>query len=133
MPKADRQSRRPVDAGSEILQLSLEKFHWKTTGQIDRVNDLFDDDLEFTHITGRVTSKREWIDELRSKRFIYNSIEDKGASVEVAGHRATLIGRAIFNVTMGGFRGRFDIDFTEVYERKGDRWTLLVLRTRSHQ
>ncbi len=36
---------------TEILNLSTEKFRWKTEGKIDLVADLFDDELVFVHIT----------------------------------------------------------------------------------
>ncbi|MGO7201505.1 nuclear transport factor 2 family protein, partial [Rhizobium ruizarguesonis] len=80
----------------EIIALSLEKFRWKTSGRIDLVEALFDDDLHFVHITGHVSSKREWIEELRSGRFVYNRIDPRGASVAVEGDRATLRGKAVF-------------------------------------
>ena len=54
----------------EILQLSADKFRWKTEGRIDLVADLFDDNLVFVHITGRITTKEDWIGQLKSKRFI---------------------------------------------------------------
>ena len=44
----------------EILNLSLEKFKWKTTGNVDAVEDLFDDEL-FVHLTGHITTKGDWM------------------------------------------------------------------------
>jgi hypothetical protein len=45
-------------AKTEILNLSLEKFKWKTTGQYDKLSDLFDDNLVITHISGHTQQKR---------------------------------------------------------------------------
>lgn len=42
---------------SEILQLSLDKFRWKTEGKIDLIADLFDDKLVFIHTPGRLPPK----------------------------------------------------------------------------
>lgn len=47
---------------------------------------------------GHVSSKREWIAELRSSRFVYETIEPKGASVAMKDGEAVLTRRAIFTV-----------------------------------
>jgi hypothetical protein len=116
----------------EILALSLAKFEWKTSGQIDRVEDLFDDDLHFVHITGHVSSKSEWIDELLSGRFAYERIEPQGASVVVEGDKAILTGRAIFTVWMGRHPGQFRLAFTETYIRRQRGWKLVELLTSTY-
>ncbi|RVO69947.1 nuclear transport factor 2 family protein [Sinorhizobium medicae] len=124
---------RPDEAGArKILALSLAKFRWKTSGDIGRLGDLFDDDLHFVHITGHVSSKTEWIDELRSGRFVYESIEPKGASVETRGDEAVLTGRAVFTVRMGGHRGVYRLQFTQTYVRKDGGWKLRELLTSTY-
>jgi hypothetical protein len=116
----------------EILALSLAKFRWKTSGEIDRVEELFDDELHFVHITGHVSSKQEWIDELRSGRFVYETIEPKGASVAMKDGEAVLSGRAIFTVRIGRHRGVYRLQFTETYVRKGGAWKLRGLLTSTY-
>jgi Domain of unknown function (DUF4440) len=122
----------PKHAADDILQLSLDKFRWKTSGQIDRVEDLFDDDLVFVHITGHVSSKREWIDELRSGRFVYNAIVPKEACVRFTGDSAVLTGKAIFSVTMGTHKGEYRLAFKETYVRRGATWKLAELLTSTY-
>ncbi|GLU56899.1 hypothetical protein Dfri01_63600 [Dyadobacter frigoris] len=86
---------------NKILDLSLEKFRWKTEGRMDLVEDLFDDGLIFIHLTGHVTTKAEWIRQLRSRQFVHTKIEQKEASVKVYGNIAVLVGKAIFTVNGG--------------------------------
>lgn len=112
----------------EILQLSLDKFRWKTEGKIDLIADLFDDKLVFIHITGQITTKAEWISQLRSKSFVYNRIEKKEASVEVYGDTAVLVGKADFTVNGGSV---FKLIYTEVYTKKNGKWKLVNLHTTS--
>lgn len=116
-------------AETEILTLSQEKFRWKTTGQIDLVEDLFDDELVFIHLNGRFSTKTEWIQELRTKRFVYNSIDLQQASAKVYGGTAVLVGRAIFHVTMNGSKGTYKLVHTEVYTKKNGQWKLVNLHT----
>lgn len=116
-------------AETETLALSKEKFRWKTEGKIDLIEDLFDDELVFIHLNGHFSSKQEWIQELRAKRFVYNAINLKEASAKVYGNTAVLVGKARFSVTMNGSRGTWTLVYTEVYTKKNNRWKLVNLHT----
>jgi ketosteroid isomerase-like protein len=126
------QAAEPSPAESEIIRLSAEKFRWKTERQIDRVEDIFDDDLIFVHLNGNITSKNEWISQLRSGRFIYNAIEVKEVSAKSYGDAAVLVGKAEYTVTMTGFRSKYRLVYTEVYAKKDGRWKLVNLHTCSY-
>ncbi len=122
-----------ADPAAEIIQLSAEKFRWKTERQIDRVADLFDDDLVFVHLNGHVSSKKEWIDQLRSGRFVYHAIAVKEVSAKIYGDTSVLVGKAEFTVSMsGGTRSTFPLVYTEVYVRKESAWKLTNLHTCSY-
>jgi len=112
----------------EILNLSLEKFKWKTEGKVDLVEDLFDDELIFVHLTGNITTKKEWISQMRSKSFVYNKIELKEHSAKVYGNTAVLVGKAKFTVNGGSV---YNLVYTEVYTRKNNKWQLVNLHTTS--
>jgi hypothetical protein len=112
----------------EILNLSLDKFHWKTTGQIDKVENLFDDELIFIHLTGHTTTKTEWIKQMVSKQFVYNRIELKEHTAKVYGNTAVLVGRAKFTVNGGSV---YHLIYTEVYTKKNNEWKLVNLHTTS--
>jgi ketosteroid isomerase-like protein len=113
---------------AEILKLSTDKFGWKTAGEIDLIEDIFDDDLVFIHITGQITTKTEWIRQLKSKTFVYNRIDQKEAAVKVYGDTAVLVGKAVFTVNGGS---KYSLIYTEVYTRKDDQWKLVNLHTTS--
>lgn len=112
----------------EILELSQEKFRWKTSGKFDLLADLFDDELVFVHITGRITTKDDWINQLKTGRFVYNKIEQKEASVKVYGNTAVLVGKAKFTVNGGS---EYHLVYTEVYTKKKNQWKLVNLHTTS--
>jgi ketosteroid isomerase-like protein len=115
-------------AETEVLNLSLEKFRWKTEGKMDLVEDLFDDDLVFVHITGHITTKKDWIAQMRSRSFVYNKIELKEHSAKVYGNTAVLVGKAKFTVNGGSI---YNLVYTEVYTKKNDKWKLVNLHTTS--
>jgi hypothetical protein len=112
----------------EIIELSQEKFRWKTTGKFDLLADLFDDELVFIHLTGDVTTKVDWISQLKRGTFVYNKIEEKEASARVYGNTAVLVGRAKFTVNGGSV---YHLIYTEVYTKKSNKWKLVNLHTTS--
>jgi hypothetical protein len=113
---------------TEILNLSQEKFRWKTGRNIDAVEDLFDDELVFVHITGHITTKVEWIHERRTGKFVYNKIEQKEASAKVYGNTDVLVGKGYFTVNSGSV---YKLVYTEVYTKKNEKWNLVNLHTTS--
>ncbi len=119
-------SQNPTE--QEIIDFSLEKFRWKTEGKIDLVENLFDDELVFVHITGHITTKKEWISQLRSESFVYNTIEPKEVSAKVYGNTAVLVGKAKFTVNGGSV---YYLVYTEVYTNKNNHWKLVNLHTTS--
>jgi ketosteroid isomerase-like protein len=120
----DHQSQAAIE--DEIHALSLEKFRWKTEGHFHQLSDLFDDDLVFVHLNGFVTSKQEWISQLKSRMFVYDRIDLEEASVRVYGDTAVLVGKARFAVNGGSV---YKLVYTEVYTKKNDQWKLVNLHT----
>lgn len=121
-----------AETSHEIIELSARKFRWKTEGQIDRVEELFDDDLVFVHLNGHITTKADWIAQLKSRRFVYNRIDVNEVSARSYGPTAVLVGKAAYTVSMGGFRSTYNLVYTEVYTKKTNRWTLVNLHTCSY-
>jgi hypothetical protein len=113
---------------SEIIRISQEKFRWKTEGKFDQLADLFDDEMVFVHITGYITSKAEWMNQLKTGRFVYNKIEQKEAAAKVYGDTAVLVGKARFTVNGGSI---YNLVYTEVYTKKKNQWKLVNLHTTS--
>ncbi|WP_190300428.1 nuclear transport factor 2 family protein [Rufibacter hautae] len=115
-------------AEAEILNLSLDKFRWKTEREVDKVADLFDDELVFVHLTGHITTKADWIRQMRTGAFVYNKIALREHSAKVYGDTAVLVGKAAF--TVNG-RSVYHLVYTEVYTKKNGKWKLVNLHTTS--
>ena len=118
-----------IDVAEELMELSLEKFRWKTNEQFDKVAELFDDHLQFVHLTGHTTTKSQWLAQLRTKTFVYNKIEPQEHMVEVYGNTAVLVGKAWFTVNGGSM---YKLIYTEIYTKKEGKWKLVNLHTTSY-
>ena len=84
-------------------------------GRADLLDGILDDSFTAQHITGYVSPKAEWLDQVRSGEFVYHSIRDEGTSVDVQDGSATVVSRAIHEVTLYGHRGRYRLRSTLQY------------------
>ena len=106
-------------AETEILNLSQEKFRCKTTGNIVAVEDLFEDNLVFVHLSAYITTKADWIQQLRSGSLVYNKIVQKEASARVYENTAVFVGKASLTVNGGSV---YKSVYSEVYTKKNSKW-----------
>jgi len=91
----------PSAVADEIRTLSEQRFRWAADGQIDRFAELLDDNLAFVHLTGKMSSKAEWIAELRAGAYGYREMEFVDCDVHVHGDTVVLVGRVDIRVASG--------------------------------
>jgi hypothetical protein len=60
-------------------------------GRADLLDEILDDAFTARHITGYVSPKAEWLDQIRSGDFVYHSIRDEGTTVGVDDGFATVV------------------------------------------
>ena len=77
---------------------------------------------------GHITTKADWINQLRTGRFVYNKIVEKEASAKVYGDTAVLVGKAAFTVNGGSV---YNLVYTEVDTKTNGKWKLVNLHTTS--
>lgn len=116
----------PLATEQDFLDLSLEKFRWKTACQVDFIEALFDDELVFVHLTGHITTKQSWVDQMRIGSFVYDKIVLHSASAKTYQDTAVVTGKAAFTVNGGSV---YKLVYTEVYARKQGQWKLVNLHT----
>jgi ketosteroid isomerase-like protein len=85
---------------------------------------LLADDLTYTHSTGQVESKAQFLESLASGALIYRSIEPEEVAVRVYGETAVVTGRAVMRVENRGQALVLPVRFTSVYVRREGLWRL---------
>jgi len=83
-------------------------------------------DFRFTHGTGNVQNKDEWLKSVAKKGFLSRKVSL--VEVEVHGDVAVTYGR--LDVVKSGEGGeKYSLRYVRVYERKDGRWQMLMHRT----
>jgi hypothetical protein len=121
-----RMNKGLIETAEEIMELSLKKFRWKISGQIDKLAEIVDERFVFVHHNGDTVMKDEWISELKAKALVYQKVEPQDHMVEVYGNLAILVGKAWFTLGNSIF---YRLAYTEVYVNDESKWKLVNLHT----
>jgi hypothetical protein len=88
------------------------------------LDTLLDEDLTYVHTGGELQSKSEFIDLIRSKGLVYESIAPSEIHVSMHEGMAIVTGLSQMRVRSATGSSSFQIRFTEAYIRREGRWLL---------
>lgn len=108
----------------QVDKLSRKKFTWLTQKKLDSLAEVLDDRLMYVHSNGWTQTKKEIIDDLKSGKLNYVSIDVKSNRVRVYNSTAIVNGAGSFQVTMDGKPLTIELNYTEVYVKENGRWLL---------
>ena len=113
----------PVD----ILGVEQARFAAMTRADVTALDTLLADDLVYTHTTGRVETKEQFLASLRTGRIVYERISPHDRELRQPAPDVVIItGMAQIEVTLAEGRQEFDIRFTDVLVRRAGRWQTAV-------
>jgi hypothetical protein len=107
-----------------ILELSKKKFQWMISMKYDSLEPALDERMVFIHSNGWEETKTEFIEDIKTGKLRYTSINVLEASVRLYSGSAVIIGRGKFNVKLDGKDLEFDLKYTEFYVQKNGTWLL---------
>ncbi|MBI1228201.1 MAG: DUF4440 domain-containing protein [Bacteroidetes bacterium] len=110
----------------EIEVLEHQRFEAMTTKNIDFLKNVLADDLSYTHSNGLVEDKTTHLENIRTGKLQYRSIQPEGMKLRF--HRRSVIGTGIVNVTGILNEKEFTIKlrYTDVYVKEKGKWRLVA-------
>jgi hypothetical protein len=88
------------------------------------LDTLLDDELDYVHTGGNLESRQQFIDAIRKRTLVYESIAPSEVRVRVYDGLALAMGASEMRVRTAAGVSSFGIRFTEVYVRREGRWLL---------
>jgi len=105
-----------------VLDVFGDQCRWMVEGRADLLDAILDDSFTAQHITGYVSPKAEWLGQVSAGDFVCHSVRDEGTTVDVADGAATVVSRAVHDVTLHGHRGRYRLQSTLHYDLTPAGW-----------
>jgi ketosteroid isomerase-like protein len=96
---------------------------------VGRLEALYANDFVFTHGTGLVQTKGQWLNSLRSDETRFLTRELDSTSVELYEDVAIVTGRLLVCRQSGSTDVRYGLQYVRVYSMKSGLWQLLSHRT----
>jgi uncharacterized protein (TIGR02246 family) len=111
---------------SEITQLEQQRFAAMQAGDLATLDRLLAPDLTYTHSSGKLDGKQEFLAAIRSGASKYKTAAPEGLSVRVYDSTAVVTGRCHFQVEADGRQLDLQVRFTDVYVRRDGAWQLVA-------
>ena len=111
-------------AESEVRVAESQRFEAMLKQDAPALDALLDADLTYVHTGGDLQTKAQFVELIRSKKLIYESIAPSEVRVRVHDGLALATGRSQMRVRNATGVSSFGIRFTEVYVRREGRWLL---------
>jgi hypothetical protein len=117
-------------AESEVRVAEHQRFEAMMKGDLVALDTLLDEELTYVPGKGSIQSRKEFIDAIKKRSLVYDSIAAHDVRVRVYHGLALATGRAEQHVRNGKGSSKFTVRFTEVYVRREGRWLLTAWEAR---
>lgn len=107
------------DARQEVLAADARRFAAMVQGDLAALDRLLADDLTYTHSTGQLETKAQFLESLRSGTLRYLSAKPSDQAVRLYGDMAVVTGRAEMKASSQGQDLVLTMRFTEVWVKSG--------------
>lgn len=108
-----------------VLKLHENKFRWMVNKQLDSLNAILDERVQYVHSNGWTENKKEIIEDIKSGKLTMTSVKVTEASARVYKGFVIVHGKGIFNVVMNGTPMDISLLYTEVYAKRQNGWLLV--------
>lgn len=113
-------------ADQQIIQLSKDKWQWMAQKDVDKLDRLFHDKSKFVHMSG-TWKKAEELDIIKTGRIWYRQADIHDVAAEVVENTAVVWSRITLHAMVRDNEAVTEFTVTEVYQKQGQDWRLLVL------
>lgn len=113
-------------AEQEIRRVEERRFRAMTGVDTAELKEILADDLIYTHSSGVVDTKEQFIASLTSGRTKYKSIDIEEMRVRLYGETRVVNGRARVRVESQGRENNLHLRFMDVYVKRGGRWQMVA-------
>jgi hypothetical protein len=109
-----------------VLAAEDRRYAAMVDGDLGVLDELYADELSYTHSNGVRDTKAEYFAKLRERYYVYHHIDHPVERVEVAGDAAMVVGRMTADLDSGGVRKTIDCLAIAVWTRSASTWRLLA-------
>jgi ketosteroid isomerase-like protein len=125
---AQKQARgmAPSAADAAVLKADSDRFAAMQKADVAALEKLLGDELSYTHTSGVVQTKAQFIGDIKSGTIKYLSVEPTDRKVMVFGNTAVVTGGGAVHIILNGNDMSFKIRYTNVHVNRGGAWQMVA-------
>jgi ketosteroid isomerase-like protein len=114
------------EAEQAVLAAHDRRIALTIAGDLAALSAMMTDDLTYTHSSAVTETKAEFLDGLKSGKYVYREIVPRDRRVRVHGDAAIVSGPCHVVIEPGGRRTEIELYFTELYVKEAGRWRMAL-------
>lgn len=126
LPSAPLQAAPEAAAAAAVAAAHDARIAATIKGDLAALGALMTDDLTYTHSSGVTETKAEFLDGLKSGKYLYRAIDAPSRKLRVHGDAAIVSGPVHVVIEPGGKRTELELYFTEIYVREAGKWRMAL-------
>ena len=110
----------------EVKRLEQQRVEALVRGDIKTLEQMLSDDLTYTHSTGRVDTKAEFIGALTSGAVRYHQMDHSDVQARAYNNTVVLTGRSAVRIRAASDEISFQLRFINIYVKRNGRWQMVA-------
>ena len=110
----------------QVLEVQAGRFQAMIDVDIEELDVILSDDLTYTHTSGQIETKGEFLTSLRSQEITYESIKPQEIKIRIYDNTAVVTGISAMRISVQEQQLSFSIRFIEVYQKSDANWQLVA-------
>ncbi len=111
---------------ADVLAAETRRFAAMVSVDMTTLDALLSDDLVYTHSTGRVETKAQFLESLKAGTNKYKGVDRSDIRVRMYGDTAVVTGAAVLQVETAGNPMSLPIRYTDVYVKSATGWRMVT-------
>ena len=119
-------SARGTAVERQVLEVQAGRFQAMIDVDIEELDVVLSDDLTYTHTSGQIETKSEFLTSLRSQEITYESIKPQEIKIRIYDSTAVVTGISAMRINVREQQLSFSIRFIEIYQKSDANWQLVA-------
>ena len=112
-----------------VLELEEQRYQAMVEQNVETLDSMLDDDLIFTHASGKIDTKATFLESLGSGTLIYKAVEIDNVKVRVYGDCGVINGESRLDLHVRGEDRTLNMLFTTVWVRDSNGWKVVAYQS----
>ena len=113
-------------AEREVLETQTRRFQAMMDVDLEALDTILSGELTYTHTSGHMETKGEFLSSLRSQSITYESIKPTDINIHISDSTAVVTGISAMRIIFRESPLAFSIRFIEVYQKNDGNWQLVA-------